>query len=119
MKNSNDLNKSLDKRSKISCLDPFVGGGEVIHVGGRLEKSFLNSECKHPVLFPKVGKTTDLLIKHYHKPAAHSRRGITLNVICSSGYWIVDANSGVRNIIYNCVECCRHRGRLGKQKMAN
>ena len=71
-KNSNDLNKSLDKRSKISHLDPFLDGDEVISVRGRLEKSFLNNDCKHPILFPKVGKITDLLIKHYHKLTGHS-----------------------------------------------
>ena len=72
VENSNDLNKSLDKRSQISHLDPFLDGDEVIHIGGRLGKSFLNNECKHPILLPKVGKITDLLLKHYHKLAGHS-----------------------------------------------
>ena len=73
VENSNDFNKSLDKRSKISHLDPFLDGDEVISVRGRLEKSFLNNDCKHPILFPKVGKITDLLIKHHHKLTGHSR----------------------------------------------
>ena len=110
MANSNELNKSLDKRGKIYRLNPFLDGDEVIHVGGRLEQSFLNNECKHPMLLPKIGKI---------KLAGHSGRGITLNEIRSSGYWIVDANSAVKNILYNCVEFHRHRGRLGEQKMAN
>ena len=89
----------------------------MIDVGETLEKSFLKNKYKHPILLTKVGKITDLLIKHHHKLAAH--RVVTLNEIHSSGHWILDANSAVKNIIYNCVECCRHRGRLGKQKMAN
>ena len=72
VENSNDSNKSLDNRSKISRLDPFLDGDEVIRVGGRLEKSFLNNECKHPILFLKVGKIIDLLIKHHHKLTGHS-----------------------------------------------
>ena len=119
VENFNDINKSLDKRSKICCLNPFLDEDEVIRVGGRLEKSFLNDERKHPILFPKVGKISNLLIKHGHKLAGHSGRGITLNEIRSSGYWIVDANSTVKNILYNCVECCSYRGRLVEQKMAN
>ena len=83
VENSSDLNKSLDKRSKISRLDPYLDGDEVIRVGGRLEKSFLNNECKHPILFRKVGKITDLLIKHHHKLTGYSGRGITLNEIRS------------------------------------
>ena len=111
LKNSNDLNKALDKRSKISHLDPLLDGDEVIHVGGRLENSFLNNECKHPILLPKDGKITEFLIKHHHKLAAHSGRGITLNELRSSGYWIVGTNSAVKNIRYNCIECRRHRRR--------
>ena len=96
-----------------------MDGDEAIHVGERLEKSFLSNGCKHPLLLPKVGKITDLLIKRHHRLAGHSGWGITLNQICSSGYWIVDANSAVNNITYNCVECCRHRGSLGEQEMTN
>ena len=59
---SNDLNKSLDKSSKISRLDPFLDRDEVIRVGGRLKKPFLNNEYKHPILFSKVGKITNVLI---------------------------------------------------------
>ena len=112
VENSNDSNKSLDNRSKISRLDPFLDGDEVIRVGGRLDKSFLNNECKHPILFPKVGKITDLLIKHHHKLTGHSGRGITLNEIHSLGYWIIDANSALKNIISNCADCRRYRERL-------
>ena len=114
VQNSNDLNKLLDKTSKISRLDPFLDGDEVIPVGERLEKYFLSNECKHPTLFPKAKNITDLIIKHHHKLTGHSGQGIALNEIRSSGYWILDANSTVKNIIYNFVECRRYRGRLGE-----
>ena len=67
----------------------------------------------------KGWKITDLLIKYHHKITGHSERSITLNKIRSSGYWIVDANSAIKNIIYNVVGCRRYRGRLGEQKMAD
>ena len=118
MENFNDSNKSLDREARLLAWIHSWMEMKVTRVGGRFEKSFLNDECKHPILFPKVAKITDLLIKHHHKLTGHSGRGITLNEICSSGYWIVDANSAIKNIIYNCVECHRYRGRLGEQKMA-
>ena len=79
VENSNDLSKSLDERSKISRFNPFLDGDEVIRVGERLETLFLNNECKHPILLPKVKKITDLLIKHHYKIAGHSGRGTALN----------------------------------------
>ena len=104
MENSNDLNKSLDKRSKIFRLEPFLDVNEIIQVGGRLEKLFLDNECKYPILLQKARKITDLLIKHHHKLAGQSGQGITINEIRSSGYWLVDSNSAVKSILYNFVE---------------
>ena len=77
---------------------------EIIQVCGRLEKSFLDNECKYPISLQKAGKTTDLLIKHHHKLAGQSGQGITMNEIRSSGYWLLDSNSAVNSILYNFVE---------------
>ena len=52
------------------------------------------------MLLPKDGKVTTLIIQHHHKIDAHGGRGITLNQIRSSGYWIVGANSVVNAIFY-------------------
>ena len=46
-------------------------------------------------------------------------RQIGLKQIRSSGYWIVGANSAVKNFIFRCVDCCRLRGRFGEHKMAD
>ena len=51
--------------------------------------------------------------------AAHGGRGITLNQIRSSGYWIVGANSAVKNFIFRYVDCRRLRRRIGEQKMTD
>ena len=65
------INKALDRRSKISRLDPFLDNDGIIHVGGRLDNCFINSNCKHPILLPKTRKLTTLIIQHHHKIAAH------------------------------------------------
>ena len=51
--------------------------------------------------------------------AAHGDRGITLNQITSSGYWIVSANLPVKNFIFRCVDCYKLTRRSGEQKMAD
>ena len=113
------VNKALDRRSKISRLDPFLGKDGIICVRGMLGICFINNNCKHAILLLKAGKVTTLIIQHHHKMAAHGGHGITLNQIRSSGYCIVGANSAVNNFIYRCVDCCRLRGRIGEQKMAD
>ena len=59
---------------------------------------------------------TTLIIEHHQKIATYSRRGIALNQIKSSEYWIVGANLAVKNFIFRFVDCCRLRGKLGEQK---
>ena len=56
---------------------------------------------------------------YYHSNVAHGGCGFTLNEIRGAGYWIVGANSAVKKVISNSVECRRFRGRVGEQKMAN
>ena len=119
MKDKTWVNKALDRRSKISRLDSFLDKDGIIGVGGRLDNCFINSNYKHPILLPKDGKVTTLIIQHHHKMATHGGRGITLNQIRSTGYWIVDANSAVKNFIFRFVDCHRLRGRFREQKMAD
>ena len=64
------VNKALSRRSKISSLNPFLDKDGIIHVGGRLVDSCINNNCKHPILLPKNGKVTTLIIQHHHKMAA-------------------------------------------------
>ena len=94
------VNKALDRRNKISRLDPFLDKDGIIRIEGRLDNYYINNNCKHPILLPKDGKVTTLIIQHQHKMAAYGGRGITLNQIKSSGYWIVGANSAVKNFIF-------------------
>ena len=109
----------MKKRCSISQLDPFIDESDVIRVGGRLQNSHISDDCRHPILLPRKGKVSDLIIKHYHSKVAHGSRGLTLNEIRGAGYWIVGANSTVKKVISNCVECRRFRGRVGEQKIAN
>ena len=39
--------------SKFSSLNPYLDKNAIIKVGGILEKSDINNDCKHPILMPK------------------------------------------------------------------
>ena len=110
---------SKEVKLKIQNLDPFVDKDGIIRVGGRLKHSYLNNDCKHPVLLPKESTVSNLIIQHYHQIVAHGGRGLTLNEVRSAGYWIIGANSAVKKMVYNCVECRKLRGKIGEQMMAN
>ena len=54
-----------------------------------------------------------------HEQVAHAGRGMTMNQIKSSVFWVTRCNSLVRSIILKCVRCKQLRGKLQQQKMAD
>ena len=104
MEGKDSDSRRLNKKCSISQLDLFIDESDVICVGGRLQSSHISDDSKHPILLPRKGKVSDLIIKHCYRNVADGGFGFTLNEIRGAGYWIVGANSAVKKVIYNCVE---------------
>ena len=119
MEGKDSDSRRLNRKCSISQLAPFIDESDVIRVRGRWQSYHISDDCKHPILLPRNGKVSDIIIKHCHSNVAHGRRGFTLSEIRGAGYWIVNANFAVKKVISNCVECQRFRGRVGEHKMAN
>ena len=110
---------SLKKLSAIGRLDPFIDQDGLLRVGGRIRHADLPFNEKHPVILPKKGHITELVIRHHHAKTHHQGRYITHAGIRSAGFWIINGNSAVGYCISNCVNCQRQRGVTSCQKMAN
>ena len=54
------------KNSPLLKLNPFLDDRGLLRVGGRVEKSSLPFEIKHPVILPRSSHVTNLMIEHYH-----------------------------------------------------
>ena len=106
-------------RDGVQSLDPFMDNDGLVRVGGRLRRSVLPNEVKHPIIIPKESTTSELIVRWCHQKVAHAGRGMTLNEIRTSGFWVVNGNSKVRHVIHKCILCRRLRGRLCEQKMAD
>ena len=109
----------VPRTSSIHQLDPFLDKDGVLRVSGRLVKSNLSHELKHPVLVPKYCNISQLIIRYYHEKTAHSGRGMTINEIRNAGYWIINCNRAVKSLIAKCAICRHLRGGMCQQKMAD
>ena len=109
----------LKKTSSLRMLDPVLDSDGAMRVGGRIRKANLPHTLKNPVILPKSSHISSLIISHVHGRTHHSGRGITLNELRSSGYWIVSGNAMVRQFISKCVTCRHLRRSQGEQKMAD
>ena len=111
LKMKNEENVKIS--SKISSLNPYLDENGIIRVGGRLEKSYINNDCKHPILMPKNCHISKLIILWCHQKTGHSGRGMTLNEVRSSGF-----KSVTRSLLYHCVTFRSLRVKHGEQLMS-
>ena len=114
--------ESISKRPKgdsLLQLQPFKDEEGIIRVGGRLKKSSLQVELKHPIILPKGHPLSKMILRWCHIKTAHSGRGLTINEVRTSGYWIIGISSLTRSFITSCVLCRRFRGKQMQQKMAD
>jgi hypothetical protein len=82
---SNDRDRIRQRKTvmKQTCslfrLNPFLDKEGILKVGGRLTRASVPFHVKHPVILPRKGHVTALVIKHYHQRIRHQGRGMTLN----------------------------------------
>jgi hypothetical protein len=70
----NDLQHGLlPQKGPLRNLSPILDSEGIIRVGGRLHKSALPYEVKHPAILPKNHHVVMLIIRHYHEAGEHVR----------------------------------------------
>ena len=117
--------QALKKKQRLkasSCiirLDLFMDSEGLLRVGGRICKSVLEKNIQHPILMPRYCRTTQLIIEWCHNQVAHAGRGMTINAVRTSGYWVINCNAAVRSTISKCVRCKILRGKFQQQQIAD
>ena len=76
-------------------------------------------KLKHPILLPKNGHMTSVIIEFYHRSVGHSSRAMTINEIRSNGFWVINCTAAVKSMISKCVNCRKLRGKACQQKMSH
>ena len=63
------LDRCRNKKLKEStgCLNPYVDKDGLIRVGGRMQQSNLDEKIMHPVMLPKKGNLTEMIIRWFNK----------------------------------------------------
>ncbi|GFU32840.1 integrase catalytic domain-containing protein [Trichonephila clavipes] len=111
-------NKTLQKDSKLLCLNPFLDDNGVLRVTGRLGKTtHLSANEKHPIILPSKARLTELLIWESRKRVFHSGVSHTL-VQVREKYWILKARQTIKSLLKRCISCKRFNSNPGSQVTA-
>ena len=108
---------NMKRSSPIYKLDPMLQDG-ILRVGGRLSKSAMPAESKHPAIVPKDLHITSLILQDIHERIGHCGRNYMLSQLRQK-FWIPAANSTVRKYLSSCVICRKINAKRGQQKMAD
>ena len=110
---------STSKDKQLKRLSIFVDEHGIKRVGGRLNRWAEEYDVKHPILVPAGTQFAEVLVRHCHAMIFHQGRGLTLNSVRQSGFFIIGGASLCRRIIFNCVRCKKLRGPASVQQMAS
>lgn len=106
----------INKKSQLTSFNPFLDSAGIIRVGGRLHRSFLKEEQKHPIIIPRRSHLTNLLIADAHFRTLHGGPQLMLNFLRSK-YWILDAKNQIKLFVRRCVVCFRYSSKIKHQLM--
>jgi hypothetical protein len=78
----------VSKSSPLYPLSPFMDDEGLVRLGGRLERSPLSYDCRHPIILGKGSHLAALLIRRSHEEVKHF--GVN-TVLCNlrQRYWLI------------------------------
>ena len=83
-----------------------------------MDRSDASFGVRHPIILPRKGHTTRLIIEDAHRRVGHQGREHVLAEL-RERYWIVKGPSAVRKVLRDCLPCRRHHATPMTQKMAH
>ena len=108
--------QSVRASSVIARLSPFLGSDGLLRMKGRLQRSELGYEEKHPVILPKCHLSL-LLVRFQHQLLKHA--GVdTLVVTMRNQFWIVGLRRLAKQVKRQCLSCQKVDAPVCKQQMA-
>lgn len=109
----------LDRNSKILRFKPKIYKNEgILRLGGRLGKSMMAFEKKHPALLPDISPLAQLLVRQAHIRTLHGGPR-QMAALLRQNLWI----TGLRRLIHTnnsrCLSCVRQQKKFAQQMMAD
>lgn len=99
------LVSSGESSKRIGNLRPvFING--LLRVGGRLDKSALPFESKHPIILPDKDPIVRMYVRTVHEELLHIGQTGLINAL-RQRYWLLNSRSTVRQVTRSCVRCFR------------
>lgn len=103
----NRLLKGESIKSKLRNFQPVFDGDEkLLRVGGRIRKSDLPRDQRHPLILPEKHHLTEIIITALHREHLHVGQNGLLSIVRQQ-FWPVNAKRTINRVVRKCVRCFR------------
>ena len=100
--------KEIPKNSKILQFSPFIDQQGLIRAQGRIGKSQMIFETKHPILLHWKHHVVELFLRNEHKNSHHEGTEHVINIV-QQEFWILGIRNALRSIKNKCIRCRKGR----------
>ena len=109
--------KEIPKVSKILQFSPFLDEEGLIRAKGRIGKSQLDFNAKHPILLHRKNRAVELFLRNEHKDNQHEGTEHVRNIV-QQKMWILGIRNALRSIKNKCINCRKGRAQTIAPVMA-
>lgn len=109
--------QTLDYKSPLNPLNPFLDTKSVLRVNGRLSRSCLPYNERYPKILPGSSRLCNLYLTYLHDFLAHAECSQMCRMV-QTEFYIVRLKPRVKKIIRNCKTCIIQRKQSCSQIMA-
>ena len=102
------VEKGILKNSTILQFSPFIDQQGLIRAQGRMGKSQLNFETKHPILLHWKHHVVELFLRDEHKNSHHEGTEHVRNIV-QQKFWVLGIRNALRSIKNKCIRCRKGR----------
>ena len=110
--------KEIPRGSKILQFPPFLDEEGLIRAKGRIGKSQLDFNAKHPILQHWKHHGVELFLRNEHKDNQHEGTELVRNIV-QQKIWILGIRNALRSIKNKCVTCRKGRAQTIAPVMAD
>ena len=109
--------REIPKNSKILQFSPFIDQQGLIRAQGRIGKSQLSFETKHPILSHWKHHVVELFLRNEHRNSHHEGTEHVRNIV-QQKFWILGIRNALRSIKNKCIRCRKGRAQTKAPVMA-
>ncbi|RYZ85504.1 MAG: PAS domain S-box protein, partial [Proteobacteria bacterium] len=113
-----NITKQVNRDSPVIKMTPFIDGEGIMRVGGRIKRSTMPFDTKHPIILSSEGRFSHLIAVEAHAKTLHGGNQLCIQYI-RSRFWMITVRKAIKRVTLKCVRCFRHRKEVAEQLMGD